>query len=255
MKHSSKLILSALLTAPSIATAATTIRVDLTTTGPVGFAPAFAGFHDGTAGDLFNVGSNASAGLEALAEVGDTAAITTEFAGQNFATFAAGGPFVPNGGTGSFTFTVEDTGQGFFSLATMLLPSNDWFTGTDNPINISGLLGAGIGTFQDISLSNVYDGGTEAEDFMFGPGGGLVGIMVPGTDPGAGTATANSISMVTGPDPFGTFANIPGGFDTNTIDFTGSPVGTVRLTVVPEPSSALLMSLAGLGLISRRRRS
>ena len=67
----------------SIAFAQTQIEVSLTTDGPVGLAPAFAAFHDGTY-DIFDVGSMSSPGLELLAELGDASTLlATAPAGVN----------------------------------------------------------------------------------------------------------------------------------------------------------------------------
>ena len=236
---------------------ATQIEVTVTTTGPVGLAPAFAAFHDGSY-DIFDLGGTATSGLELLAEVGDASDILSEAGAAGVTTsgaFAPGGPFAPNGGTGSHTFTVDPT-DNMFSLASMLLPSNDYFIGTDNAIDITSLHNGPIGLSLAFNLSNVYDAGTEEEDFAFAPGGGLVGITTA-ADPAGGTATANAISLVGGPDPFASFANIePVGFDTTTIDFTSGPVANITLTVVPEPGTLTLAGagIAGLVLARRRRR-
>lgn len=235
------------LTLCSVTAAQTQIEVAVTTAGPVGLAPVFAAFHDGTY-DIFDVDgvSMASADLELLAELGDPSLLVANApAGVTAGGFAPGGPFVPNGGTGSQVFSVSNS-QTSFSLAAMILPSNDWFTGTNDPVDISSLTGAAPGTTISISLDNGYDAGTEAEDFAFAPGGGLVGITTP-SDPPGGTVTSDPISTVTGPDPFAVFANIePPGFDTSSIDFTTGSIAQVTLTVVPEPAS---FGLAGFAVI------
>ncbi|MEM8681260.1 MAG: spondin domain-containing protein, partial [Planctomycetota bacterium] len=224
MKKISILLVLSLATASY---AQTQIEVTVTTTGPVGLAPVFAAFHDGSY-DIFDVDgvATASAGLELLAELGDPSILVADApAGVNAAGFAPGGPFAPNGGTGSQQFTVTD-GQTMFALASMLLPSNDWFIGTSNSIDISSLLNAPVGSSINFDLSRVYDAGTELEDFMYAPGGPLVGITTPATPP-EGTATADPISLVEGPDPFSVFANIqPANFDTSSIDFTGGAIAS-----------------------------
>lgn len=239
----------------SISVGQTPIEVTVTTTGPVGLAPVFAAFHDGTY-DIFDVDgtSMASAGLELLAELGDTSLLVSSApSAVNAAGFAPGGPFVPNGGTGSQVFSVSGS-QTSFSIAAMILPSNDWFIGTDNAVDVSGLIGAAAGASISLVLSNGYDAGTEEEDFAFAPGGALVGITTA-ADPPGGTMTADPISHVTGPDPFAVFANIePPGFDTTAIDFTTGPIATVTLTVVPEPAGMGMASLALMGLIGFLRR-
>lgn len=232
----------------------TQIEVKVTTTGPVGLAPVFGAFHDGSY-DIFDTGSNASAGLELLAELGDASMIIGEAtsAGANAAGFAPGGPFAPNGGMGSHIFTVDGS-ESSFSIASMVLPSNDWFIGTGSAVDVTSLLGAAPGTMLSFDLSTVYDAGTELEDFTYAPGGGLVGITTASTPPG-GTETSDPISAVMGDDPFAVFLNIePAGFDTSSISFAGGPVANVSLTVVPEPTSLGLAGLGLLGLLQVRRR-
>ena len=248
--------LCAVLVGASLANGQTQIEVKVTTTGPVGLAPAFGAFHDGTY-DIFDVGGNATAGLESLAEVGDVAPLIAEAAGAgvpNAAGFAPGGPFAPSGGMGSTIFTVSPT-ETHFSFASMILPSNDWFIGTGDAVDISSLLGASIGTSLSIDLTRGYDAGTEAEDFAFAPGGGLVGITTA-ADPGAGLATADPIAVL-GANPFAGFASVePADFDLSSLDFTGGTIATVELSVVPEPATGGMMVmgvLASLGIFRRRR--
>lgn len=246
--------LSMVVSFNGLASAQTQVELSVTTNGPVGLAPAFAAFHDGSY-DIFSSGSSATAGLELLAELGDFSGIASEATtagATNAAGFAPGGPFAPNGGTGSMMFSL--TSETHLSLAAMLLPSNDWFIGTPDAVNISSLLTAPMGTVLSFDLINVYDAGTEAEDFAFAPGGGLVGITTASTPPG-GSTTTQPVSLVMGADPFANFANIePAGFDTTSIDFTGSKVATVQLTVVPEPSSFGLIGTALMGLFGFVRR-
>ena len=102
--------------------------------------------------------------------------------------------------------------------------------GSSDPLDVSSLIGAVPGTSLQFSFSTAYDAGTEAEDFAFAPGGGLVGITTP-ADPAGGTQTASPITVVSGPDPFASFANLePMGFDTSSIDFTGGVIGTLTVT-------------------------
>ena len=99
--------------------------------------PLWFGFHDGANFDLFNAGEAASLGLERIAEDGSVEGIAAEFnqqvqgAGVD-ATIIGGqgapGPIDP-GETASFTLNIDpaQVGQGFFTWATMVIPSNDAF--------------------------------------------------------------------------------------------------------------------------------
>ncbi len=118
----------------------TAIRVSVTNTlgeGGTFLTPVWFGFHDAENFDLFNAGEAASLGLERLAEDGVVEGIAAEFnaqAGENGvdATIAGGagvpGPIDP-GETASFVLDVDpnQVGQGFFTWATMIIPSNDAF--------------------------------------------------------------------------------------------------------------------------------
>lgn len=223
------------------------LEVNVTAPGPVGLAPAYGAFHDGSF-DLFEPGAAASPALEMLAEVGDTSG----YSEPNGMTIVGGGPFAPGGGTASATYMVG-AGEKYFSLAAMILPSNDWFVGNDAGWDISALLGAPMGTSMMFDLTTIWDAGTEMEDFAFAPGGGLVGITTP-SDPAGGTDQGGVVAAVVGADPFSTFANLePASFDTTTLDPAGDPIAKVTVTVVPEPSSLALVGIGVLALALRRR--
>ncbi|MDM3871337.1 CHRD domain-containing protein [Porticoccus sp. W117] len=119
----------------------TAITVSITNTLPAGgtfLTPVWFGFHDGAEFDLFNAGEAASVGLERLAEDGSIEGIAAEFSQQvdgagvdaTILGLGAGapGPIDP-GETASFTLNVntDQVGQGFFTWATMIIPSNDAF--------------------------------------------------------------------------------------------------------------------------------
>ena len=230
------------------ASAATIIRVDFQATGPVAFAPVVGVFHNGSF-NHFDAGASASSALETLAEVGNPMPLlATVPAGANGGT--NGGP-VAVGGMTSFMVTAAD-GNGMFSYASMLLPTNDWFIGNDTPRNVSSLLGAPIGTFITFNVMNVWDAGTELEDFATAAGNPLLGL--PAGDAAAGADQNGVVSLVSAANPFASFANQPAGFNPASLDFTGSPVGTFTLTVVPEPGIAALGAVALLPLLRRRRK-
>ena len=102
----------------------------------------------------------------------------------------------------------------------------------------------------------VWDAGTELEDFAFSAGNPIGGITDPAGDAPGGTAQGGVITEVAGADPYASFANAPGGFDSTTLDFnaTGSPIGTITVTVVPEPGTVMLLGVASIAVALRRRR-
>ncbi len=118
----------------------TAVRVSVTNTlgeGGTFLTPVWFGFHDAENFDLFTVGEASSLGLERLAEDGTVEGIAAEFnqqVGDNGvdATLGGGagvpGPIDP-GETASFVLDVDpgQVGQGFFTWATMIIPSNDAF--------------------------------------------------------------------------------------------------------------------------------
>ena len=143
------------------------LRVTVTNTSPEGgtfLTPFWFGLHD-EGFDLGNRGEAASAGLEALAEDGSFDAIAAELLagdpdGVGGAIPGARGP-IATGETASTTI-LASTATPFISLAAMLLPSNDAFIGTLNPIELfdenGDYLGDQVLTFDG---TNVYDAGTE----------------------------------------------------------------------------------------------
>lgn len=255
VRHYQKLALSTLLIPASSLGAA--LRITVEAPSNIGLAPALLSFHDGS-NDFFDTGSNASAGLEALAEVGDTSVLQSSLATGDNITIANGGPFAP-GSSHSVVINISDTNT-MFSFAAMLLPSNDWFIGNNNAIDISSLINGGPGSSLTLDFGRVYDAGTELEDFSFSPGNGIIGIDTP-SSPGGGTATTDPISLVSGADPFGGFANIsPGSFDSSAFDFNAAGVGNttlgrVTITNIPEPGTVLLGTLGLMGIALRRKRS
>lgn len=233
------------------------LRITVEAPSNVGLAPALLSFHDGS-NDFFDTGSPASAGLEALAEVGDTSALQSSLTTGDNLTIANGGPFTP-GSSNTVTFTISDTNTNF-SFAAMVLPSNDWFIGNNDSLDISSIISGGVGTTLTFDFGRVYDAGTEAEDFAFSPGNPIIGIDTMAM-PGGGTSTMDNISLVDGTDPFGAFANIsPSSFDSSAFDFNAAGVGNtilgrVTITSIPEPGTTLLGGLGAIALLLRRKRS
>lgn len=146
----------------------TTIRVVVRNTSDIGgtyTTPFWAGLHDNSF-DLFDAGSAASAGLEALAEDGNFAPVSSELMaadsdGQELVIAGAGGPIMPLE-MASAMLDVDGMSNGYISLGGMVLPSNDAFVGTDAAIKLFDAAGNFLGA-QSITFagSDVYDAGTE----------------------------------------------------------------------------------------------
>jgi Spondin_N len=142
---------------------------------------------------MFTVGRPASFALKEIAENGNLAPMVASLDAnaQVSDSTAAGAPLVPAGLPGSATFDDSVTlrvtaseGAKFLSLASMLICTNDGFTGID-----SLRLPKDIGEEVTVT-SNAYDAGTEinTEDFadIVPPCQALVGVS--SGEPGTGTS-------------------------------------------------------------------
>lgn len=135
--------------------------------------PTWVGFHDGTF-DTHNLGQAASTQLEPLAEDGNTGPMSDLFdgsgAGTTQATIASdtGIPQIGPGETATMKFILDSTDpkSAYFSIATMVIPSNDAFIGNDDPQShrIFDSSGNFLGAYFVIAGSEVKDAGTEVND-------------------------------------------------------------------------------------------
>ena len=246
------------------------LRIEITNNAPdggVAITPLWLGFHDGGF-DVFESGSAVSSGLELLAEEGATSGLSGEFAaafpsGQD-TTIASptAPPPIQAGETVSAIFGI-DTENSFLSYASMILPSSDYFIANDNQTEID--LSSIFGNVRDsisfnIGTQNVYDAGTEINDFGTTPANGLFpDLGLPAGGAGIGADENGVATLVTG-DPFAGFLNSPNGADFSQLDFNntslyGNGIATITITAVPEPTSLGVIALGLGGLFLRRRRS
>ncbi len=223
--------------------------------GGVALTPVWVGFHDGGF-DSYNRGEASSAAIEALAEDGNTNPISSDFSasGGNDGVVLGGGspPLIFPGTTGQAMLMVDSSNR-YFSYASMVLASSDYFIGNDNPLehDISSLLD---GTVNEISFfigqpGSVNDAGTEINDFNTSAGNPIFSGLPDGqTGAGQGGDQNGVITIVD--DAYGNFLNIPNGFDLNPLDFNqySNGIAEVTITAVPLPA-ALPMSLAGLTML------
>ncbi len=126
---------------------------------------------------LFEVGTEASASLQAMAEGGDISGLIFEVdaAGGEYVADPAAGLLAP-GQSASASLDIHGTATSRLSVVGMLLPTNDGFVGLDSvPIPYR------WGTFT--FYLNGYDAGTEANDEIIN-GGGAPGVLGIPADPG-----------------------------------------------------------------------
>ncbi|XAL99817.1 spondin domain-containing protein [Phycisphaeraceae bacterium D3-23] len=286
------LALAGLAGGVGFAAQATDVRVDVTNNGPAGgvfITPLWVGFHDGSF-DSYSGGLSTQEGLERLAEDGTTSFISDDFLAGNtyvdggvsgvFATAQTAGrvdgtiaspmgpPPIAPGETVSQAFNVDLAGDNqFFSYASMVLPSNDYFIANGNPLahDLSALDGAPVGTSITFFIGlGVNDAGTEVNDFATSAANGLFPQLGLGAGQGGPNIGTDENGVVTNVDgiPFAGFLNSPSDLDTNPdaalIDFNradlyANGIATVTITTIPEPGSLALLGLGGLALLRRRR--
>lgn len=137
---------------------------------------------------LFRVGEAASFGLKEIAENGNLGPMLTRLGNDRHVsafTVATGGTLPPILPGETITATIDtDRGAKYLSWASMLICTNDGFTGIDGA-RLPDKVGESITLYTD-----GYDAGTEinTEDFadMVPPCPALTGV--PSTDPGTGTS-------------------------------------------------------------------
>lgn len=267
---STTLLLSSLVLGMLSATGAHAASIKITITnnapaGGVGITPLWVGFHDGSF-DAFDEGASASAGLEAIAEDGNASVLSADFntvAGRVDG-LVGGGPIAP-GASATQVFTISgDMSNLYLSYAAMVLPSSDYFIGNDDPTMhslASVLAGDGPAVFNIGATGNVYDAGTEVNDFTTSAGNALV----PGLPPmqGAPDTGADEMGLVHHViNPYDAFLNAPNNFDFSLLNFNdgnvyGQGIATVTVSAVPVPAAAWLFGSGLLGLVgvARRRKS
>ncbi len=229
---------------------------NLAAANSISFAPTHLGFHSG-AFDAFNVGSVAAPGIVSVAEGGA--------GGQWQADFAAADPTATRGIIGmpllpgqsrSQSFIVNAGLNRFFTFASMVIPSNDFFIGNDNPMQYRLFDDAGNLLINSISqtASQIWDAGSES--FSIAGAAFLVNGNNDVRTPQNGLVSFNFAELM-GFNGQATAA----GYVFNSglterqpiyrIDFTSS------VNVVPEPSSVILMAsgLMMLGVAMRRKRA
>ncbi|NNF42740.1 MAG: PEP-CTERM sorting domain-containing protein [Phycisphaerales bacterium] len=217
--------------------------------------------------DSYDGGSLAGGfpGLEELAEEGMTAPIAAAFAASGAG--AAGGfettltaddappPVFSPGETATMTYDIGDGSiNRYFSYASMVIPSNDFFIANGNPLGHEVFDAAGnfLGPLTiEIRGSMVNDAGTEVNNAA----GGAAFSALGGTSVSESLPIANIFSNAGTPGYLSSFV----GTQTASGATIGSTFGAddviARITIIPTPAVASLLVLAGVAGRSRRRRS
>lgn len=185
------------------------------------FSPVVGTAHNANV-SFWGVGQLASQEMKNVAELGNGIALAAQIDAATTAGDASGlvliGVIDPSPDTGSTTFTV-DSAFPFFTAVTMVAPSPDWFVG------VAGLPLRENDAWRDNVVVDLvpYDAGTDS------------GISF--ISPNEETIPREPISELTG------------------FPFQGTPpLGTFTFRIVPEPTTASLLVLAGVAALRRRRR-
>ncbi|TWU66346.1 spondin domain-containing protein [Crateriforma conspicua] len=242
---------------------AATIQVTIENLGLDGsthVTPVFIGFGDGTF-TPFTPGQSATTAIERLAEDGNTGPLESAFpfpsANRTTLVEGNGPPTFDAGESATATFDIDlNGGTNRLLLATMLLPTNDWFIATQgNGVDLSGLTVSSPISFE---LNRLYDAGTEVNDFATSAANGLFGLSGGQTGPNIGTDENGVVTFLGEIGINDRLADFEGSdpFDGRPVDFnpTLSPL-RVTVSAVPEPATCVAAGAFAIGgLVAQRRR-
>jgi hypothetical protein len=217
----------------------------------VSFAPLHLGFNGGTF-DAFNRGEAPGAGIISVAEGGAGDVWQAEFAAADPAAVRGtiGGPLFP-GQTRTATYLVDPAVNPFFTFASMVIPSNDFFIGNDSATQyrLFGSTGNLLINSINVQADDIWNAGSE----LFSVSGAA--FLVNGTN--ALRTAENGVvgfnfSELTGFNGETTAA----GYVFNSNLNAASDIYRISFSVasVPEPQTYALMGVGLLAVAAMRRR-
>lgn len=238
------------------ATVRVTVNIEnLASANSISFAPLRVGFNNGTF-DAFDIGGTPTAPIISIAEGGSGSDWFPAFAAADpTATLGSVSPgaLLP-GASASATFLIDTSINQFFTFGSMVVPSNDFFIGNDDPTEYRLFDNAGNLLITSINQQgrDIWNAGSEAFDPV------NAAFLQIGTNalrtPENGTTQFN-FSELAGFNGLTTRA----GYTFNSGLSADTDIFRITFTAaaVPEPASWAMM-IAGFGLVGatmRRRRS
>ena len=225
---------------------------NLAPTDSISFAPLHVGFNNGSF-DAFDLGGVANSAIVSVAEGGAGDVWQAAFAAADpTATRGTVGGLLLPGASSSLSLQVNTALNQFFTFAAMVVPSNDFFIGNDNPteyrlFNPDGSLNLSSIT---IAASEIWDAGSE----LFDP----AAVAFVGNNDlrrEQGSVVALNFAELAAFNGLGTGAGYT--FQSGLSADSGVYRISFEVSPVPEPGSYALMAagLLGIGLLKRRSRS